>query len=35
MNKLFNLKPKTCLLILGVGYVLHAFVLTVLDMGVL
>ena len=35
MNKLFNLKPKTCLLILGVGYVLHALVLTVLDMGVL
>jgi hypothetical protein len=35
MNKLFNLKPNTCLWILVVGYVLHAIVLTVLDMGVL
>ncbi len=35
MNKLFNLKPNTCLRIIGVGYVLHALVLTVLDMGVL
>lgn len=35
MNKLFNLKPNTCLWILGIGYLLHALVLTVFDMGVL